>query len=126
MHTFKVILFRNLRMAAFATGLAMFVFFAYKASNDVSSTNIAAGNQRRQTVSIVNGRGSAFSSNALSEAATNKALIVNTQANQSSDNHAGSQPVINDDQRVGLKAAKKDKAADTTNIKGRSKAAVTD
>ena len=31
-------------------GLTMFVMFAYKASNEVSSPNIAAGSQRQQTL----------------------------------------------------------------------------
>lgn len=59
MQSFKPILFQNLRRAAMIMGLAMFVMFAHKASSEVSSPNIAAGNQRQQTlVAVGNGRDS--------------------------------------------------------------------
>ena len=50
MQTFKPILIQNLRRAALVMGFAMFVIFAHKASNEVSSPNIAAGSQRQQTL----------------------------------------------------------------------------
>jgi hypothetical protein len=65
MQTFKLILFQNLRRAAIVMGLAMFIMFAHKATNEVANTNIAAGNQRQQTLVAISSSAKAINSGVL-------------------------------------------------------------
>lgn len=78
------ILIQNIRRVALFMGLALFVVFAYRATSEVSSSSVAAGNRRQQTLVAFSPLGTTLNIAGLTDEHASKVVSNVTAVNASS------------------------------------------